>query len=430
MKLNKHNLIKYYIILYPFCDIIYTLTENIGLNIPININQFIRGLGVILFFTCIKDIKNFLKVILIALWLIISLFYHISTGLSTNVITDFAFMLKVLNNFILFYAFMDMYKMKKISFDEITTWLVYSSYIAVGSILLSYIGLGLTSYGNGRIGVKGLFTIQSTITAYLLVILPLYYYKFRKIIDWKMILCIIALLSIGSKTGVFGTMMAYIFMIIIDIRINSANGKISKNKFFSYIVILFMAITIGIYAMHEYIIYLLNLYYSKAYYYSFESFLLSNRNDQIKALQRSLRLYGNDINTIARIFLGMGYTGGAAMVQKVNSHIQAIERDFHGLYYYFGILILILTLIVLFKVLYSGIRINIKMKFKEIRSYLCFLIVCIGILYAYLGGHIFYEAMNQIPFWSVAAFLYYDSKLNKKRVLKLDLAEREHEEDV
>lgn len=403
--INKKKIIQWYIMLYPFCDILYTITNSMGLGV--NFNQIIRGLGIILFFSCIHNKKMFLKTFLFMLIVLISFIYNYYIGMSGNIVSDIAVTLKIINNAVLLYGFCCLYKENKITFSEVADCLIFSSYIVIISILLSYFGLGISSYGDsGRAGVKGLFTIQSTITLYLLLILPLYYYKYRTVLNVRIILCTLALFSIGTKAGVFGGIGEYMALIVLDFRMERSISRIKRRKVLQYICIIFIGLTIGIYAMKNYIMYLIHLYISKDYYYSLEAFLLSNRNDHLNWIRTCLDWLNGGENNFAGTIWGYSYSGIAKIVQAAGHRFEALERDFHGIYYYYGVIVLLFIIAALLVIYWRAIKINISYKFKSIQAYLCVLILFVAFIYSFLGGHLLYEAMNQIPFWAIAAYVH------------------------
>ena len=400
--------------LYPLCDILYTLTRS--LNLAVNFNQMIRGLGLILFISCISDEKHFIKTAIATMLIVFSFAYNTIIGISTSMTTDIANTLKVINNFVILYAFIDLYKKGKVNFEEVSRWLIISSYIVVASILISYLGIGLESYaGSGRSGVKGFFTIQSTITLYLLLILPLYYYKYRNLISLQMLLCVAALFSIGSKTGVFGTILEYIVFFVFDLKLANRGKRLSRKRLITYACIIICAMTGGVYGIWHYIQYLINLYHSKAYYYSLEAFLLSNRNDHITWITQCIENLKYGEGNVAGILFGYSYSGVASLVKSAGYKFEALERDFHGIYYYNGILVLSILILVLVSLLRKMMKNNLKSRFSNLQSLTIILIFCVGIIYAFLGGHLFYEAMNQIPFWIVTANIYFNPSITENK---------------
>jgi len=406
IKIGKKKLVLIYIFFYPVFDMIFTLVENAGGSFPVSPNQLIRGIGMIGFFIIIKSMKNWVKVICIIIWSICGLFVQIKYFYSTSFFTDLSFTLKFIQNFVFYYAFIQLFKDKVVQFEEVIKYLIWSSYIAIFSILLSYLGIGAASYaGSSRFGVKGLFTIQSTITAYLLLILPLYYIRFKRNFTTQMIVCIIALFSIGSKTGVFGTILEIIFITFYDFKY----GEKSNNRKIKYMTLGLMSVCVVPSLLIRYISYLFNLYTSNSYYYNLSAFLLSNRNDQIIAAKNGTEMIMDKSKQIFGEIFGYGYTSMSKIMSHYYSY-EAIERDFYGIYYYFGIVSSILLMVLLGVIVLRLLKLNFRYKFKNIYGYVSFIIVGVGIIYGWLGGHIFYEAMNQLPFYIIASYSYIEYK--------------------
>lgn len=404
MQINKIDLYKriivLYIFFYPVCDMMFSIIEQTGVLLPVSPNQVIRGMGLCMFFFIIKNLDNWIKTMLITVWSLCSLIIQMETFGSLSIVTDLAFCLKFIQNFIFLFAFIQLLKDKIIRIDELIDCLIWSSYIAAGSVLLSLFGVGNVSYeGSSRLGVKGFFSIQSTLTAYLMLIMPLYYIKFNKNFTWQMIMCVLALFSIGSKTGVFGTIIEIVFISIFDIKHNNYRSKNVR-----YYILLLLCISVFPLMLIEYVGYLITLYESHAYYYDIVAFLLSNRNDQIIAVESEIEMMGNEIKWNIGAVFGYGYTSLKYMLQTYN--YETIERDFHGCYYCFGTVSLTILIYYLSKVFYRAIKLNIVHHFENKYIYISTLIISVGIVYGWLGGHVFYEAMNQLPFWIVSSFVW------------------------
>ena len=399
--LNRRKIVLMYIFAYPVCDIIFTLMEQSGISLPISPNQIIRGCGLFLFFLMIKNTNHWIKTMLISVWSLCSLMIQLEFFYSGSIITDLSFCLKYIQNFIFLFAFVRLFKDGIINIDDVINCLIWSSYIVSASILCSYLGLGNASYAGSstRFGVKGFFSIQTTITAYLMLIMPLYFIKFKKNLSWQMIICVIALFSIGSKTGVLGTILEIILISLYDIRSNR-----DKNNIIRYSVIFFLCITIFPVFVIQYIEYLVELYTAHAYYYDIMAFILSNRNDQIYAVENEIEMIGNELKLSLGFIFGYGYSSINYMLSGY--HYETIERDFHGGYYCFGVISICLLSYYLTKVLLRALNNNIEMSFKNRYMYISMLILCVGVVYGWLGGHVFYEAMNQLPFWIIAAYVY------------------------
>ena len=149
MVIKKIDILKWYIILYPVCDMLYTVTENMEISSALNISQIIRGLGLLFLLTYLNwSAKMVLKIGGIFAWMCISLaIYHFS-GLSLSLFSDFSLWLKMFTAIVTYYVFKQNFENGTFDYEKIMTWFVYSSYIAISSILLSYVGLGNSSYGS------------------------------------------------------------------------------------------------------------------------------------------------------------------------------------------------------------------------------------------------------------------------------------------
>lgn len=404
MVIKKIDILKWYIILYPVCDMLYTVTENMEISSTLNISQIIRGLGLLFLLTYLNwSAKMVLKIGGIFAWMCISLaIYHFS-GLSLSLFSDFSLWLKMFTAIVTYYVFKQNFENGTFDYEKIMTWFVYSSYIAISSILLSYVGLGNSSYGSERIGVKGMFTIQSTITGYLLLLFPFIYKSQRKLLSVPVLLSVVALMSIGSKTGVFGTIICYSIFIIYEL-LNEGRRRVKKSTMLSVSLVMLGILTIGVYYMKKYIVYLLGLYQTKDYFYSLDSFLLSNRNRYIQLVQIYIDSFLSEKQKIMGKIFGYGNSGVRKMMSYMHPELNAIERDFHGLYYCFGIVVLVVISIIIWQCWMNILKECRKYKFRNDICFFSLLSVSLGIVYGWLGGHIIYEAMNLFPFWVICAF--------------------------
>lgn len=410
MRLSEKNILKIYIIIYPLVDILYTITQMLDINIKFN--QLIRGIMLIFMLLLIRKQKYQTIIWLITIWVSLSTCVHIVWGYSTSISTDISVVLKILTNFIVFYCFLEKFSSKSISLEEILHWLILSAFIASISVLLSYVGLGNTSYdGIVRRGVKGFFTMQSSLTIFLLWMLPLIYSYYKKVFIWQILVVLLALFSIGSKTGVVGTSMVMLCIMFFDFRKSKIEERITRKKVLVATIFIFLFITIGVYIIKDYINELINLFHS-GWYTSFSGFLLSNRNGQLTAMKNFL--LGHNGGLIG-ILMGYGYSGVQYMLQQTRIGYKAIERDFHGVYYNFGLVILVILIYYLISLLVKAFYLNKKHKFLNEKYFALLLFWCIGIVYGYLGGHVLYEALGQFPFWIIGALIEYSYR--KERYL-------------
>ncbi|MBQ9609657.1 MAG: O-antigen ligase family protein [Lachnospiraceae bacterium] len=407
--ISKRNIFRIYIVLYPLLDIIYTLSEMF--NIDIKINQLIRGAMLLYMFLCIRKQKHFFKTFIYSSWIIVSTFINIFVGYTTNAKTELTFSLKMITDIVVFYCFWEMLDNNIISTDDIFECMTKSSLIAAISVLLSYIGIGLTSYvSSARTGVKGFFTIQSSLTIYLLCMIPIIFVYKKKVFSIDILLVIIALFSIGSKAGVICTVIMLVFIILYTIRKKVLESNVNFKDIIITMIGTILIPTFGLYYLNQYITRLKTLYMYAGYYTGIYSFWLSNRNNQISAINLFLRNHNN--GKLRGLLFGYGYTGVQYMMQK-SRDLMAIERDFYGIYYYFGILILLITTGYLIYILYAAFKLNITERFKDDRYISMLYIWVMGIAYAHLGGHVMYEALGQFPFWIIGAMIVSEFKKKK-----------------
>lgn len=156
--------------------------------------------------------------------------------------------------------------------------------------------------------------------------------------------------------------------------------------------------------MKKYIVYLLGLYQTKDYFYSLDSFLLSNRNRYIQLVQIYIDSFLSEKQKIMGKIFGYGNSGVRKMMSYMHPELNAIERDFHGLYYCFGIVVLVVISIIIWQCWMNILKECRKYKFRNDICFFSLLSVSLGIVYGWLGGHIIYEAMNLFPFWVICAF--------------------------
>lgn len=405
IRIGKKQLMMWYITLYPVLDIIYTLSNMFGINIKLN--QIIRGLMLLFMLLTIKRKEYVRKCYFIIVWIFFATLVNIIWGYTTRSSNEISFAIKMMTDFIVYYYFIESFRNGTFNQKEIFKCMMYSAMIASTSVLLSYVGFGAVSYlSTARSGVKGFFTMQSSLTIFLLNMLPIIYSYRKKIFSWQLIVTVIALASIGSKTGVIGTLVMLIAIIIFDIQKRNREHSITSRKVFIALVVGILAGSIGIYKLKDYISGLLYLYENAGYYSSALSFWLSNRNSQINAMELFLEKHGK--SWFGTLF-GYGYTGVQYMMQQ-SRNLNAIERDFHGVYYYFGLPMLIVVCIYLIYVFRCGVKINNRTRYLNDENMSLLYIWIMGIVYAFLGGHVLYEALEQFPFWIIGALIVYKYK--------------------
>lgn len=386
--------LKRIILTYPIWDMLLTITNQL-LNITLPINQVARFLIMVYFFTMINNSKDIAKCIILSVLMILG---EVSNLLAGNSISgDIGYVLKVIFFVITIYAFENILNKKVVERDDLIKYIVLSSFLISGSILISPLGLGLQSWEGGlRSGYKGLFMGQNLITATLLIINPLCMYLIlntKKIVYYICyIMNFFSLILIGTKSGTVGAIVLLVIELLIVI-------KKTKRSYLKYSIICFLiplALLLG-YIAKGYFIQFINeqkLLYVQMGYTNIISYLISNRDLQIMYLDNYIR---SSFTRSPLFTFGLGYTRANSIINLNKTAFQAIEMDFKGLLYYSGIWVLIFIVInIVSRILYSMSNL-IKGKFEGIDLFI-FISVIVGVVHAFAGGHVIYEALTSMYF--------------------------------
>lgn len=411
MKSEKSSRILSLIILtYPLLDIIYTInTRVINVNVPIN--QGVRFLIMIYLFIQIKNRKSFAIISLLFFLLVGGELAHLYGGyqmLGGNI----AYVTKILFIVIVIYGVEDMLKSGKIDSYQLINSMVISSVIISFSIILSKFGLGYDSWEGGRSGVKGLFMVQNTITATLLVILPLCLIMFertnkiRYLLNYSLIF--VSLIMIGTKSGLAGALLISALQISVWFFKTKLNYlKLALGSMFIVLIIVLSLMSMDIFLgfINEQ-----KGMYNTYNYNNIYSFLVSNRDLQIIYLEDYIANF-RDFNP--SLLFGLGYSFANEIINNGKSNFQAIEMDFYGIYYYSGIWVLILVCIIIIKRYLSLIVLVFKSKFNFM-YFSIFLSISIGLFHAFYGGHVLYEALASLYFAVVLSVSRVEGLANRK----------------
>lgn len=393
LKLSVKKIILLFILINPFLDIIYSINFSI-LKINLPINQLIRTSMIPIFLLMIKKKKNFLLIFSFGIALLLGEIYHAYNSIEFDIFENMGYSLKILYLIISILALEEMIERKDVTKLDLMHYSVLSSYIISGSIILSkFTGIGFSTYGSRLGGFKGLFTVQNTVNASLLILLPLALYMYSKIKEKKYlfaaIFIFISLFILGTKSGLFGAIIIF----VLNFGYYLKNKALTIKKMIVLIFGLLFSGLLVILLSKFFISFIngqLNLYYQYGYV-NFESFLLSNRTLQIQYLDTYLKYNSSDLTFL----FGIGYSTANFIIHKGKSNFQAIEMDFHGLYYYSGIIILLPISYFILKRFYKILK-NWLFLRNDKRSFYIFLSISTGIMHAYLGGHVLYEAQTII----------------------------------
>lgn len=410
------KILKAMIILYPVLDMIYTITsEYLSINIPIN-----QGIRLLFFgYLFIKFINTMekLKITLLTILFSVGEYVYTTRYYGTTYIEDYQYILKILFFVTIIYAIKNILKRNIITVDELLKYSVIAAVIISVSVILSPLGLGLKTYEAGRFGYKGLFTIQNGITSMLLMIVPLniyFLFKKRKIkYILSFFLGIFALLLIGTKAGLGGALlliiMAYLFYL--------TKAKLTKLKVvissFSMAFIVFIGY-LNISTLKLLINNTKNSFYSWGEN-NVISYILSNRDLHLNWIKTYIYRYYED-NPL--MYFGIGFSKANSILEQNGFHI--IEMDFHAILYYSGIWILsIIIFIIGLRFLYSIILV-FKNNFS-IESIILLISLSAGIIHAYTGGHVIFEALTMLYFSLVIGIVdyrYHQVRVREKENVK------------
>jgi hypothetical protein len=411
---NGTKLFNFMVLIYPLLDIIYSL-DSIILKINLPINQFVRFLFMIYLLRFVKKKSYVVIIILFSLLTLGEITFAYQGNL--NLFGDISYITKLLFFVITVYGIEGMLEEKIITPIKLLTLIVNSSYIICASVILSKFGFGFNSWGENslRSGVKGLFTVQNTVTATLLIILPICLLLYRETKNSRYILnfCLIflSLSFLGTKSGLAGAVViSLVQLIYLFIKTKTTYLKMAITFFLALGIICLVYLSLG------YIKSFVNTQeaiYNQFGYVNIYSFILSNRDLQVLALQR----YINGLSNINPVFtFGLGYSLSNEVIHAFKPDFQAIEMDFYGIYYYSGIWVLVLFVIVIAKKYFNSIFNLFKSKFS-FYSLSIFVGLTIGIFHAFYGGHVVYEALTILYFCSLLSISRFEYK---KQKLKLE----------
>ena len=319
-----------------------------------------------------------------------------------------------MNKKIIIYIFAtyELLKSNNIGVKELVKAISISTLIIVSGILIpSVLGISLSTYGaSDRFGIKGLFNAQNAITATLLIQLPmvsvtyLYYKEKRYLILY--FIGIIVLNLIGTKVGSAGSIFI-LFTTLVFIILDRFRRKINFKKF---ITIIFSIISIGMIGIciffNKIIITLNNLPYNKFEFPTFFSYLVSNRDAQIKILHQYII---HSENKILNLICGLGNTQGNDVLKDTQIGFQLIEMDFNAIYYYSGIIITSIIVSILIYSAFNAFK-NILIR-RSLTESLLGLSLFVGMIHLILGGHVLFEAIANIYLSVVIAIIIYNTNI-------------------
>jgi succinate dehydrogenase hydrophobic anchor subunit len=405
----------YLIILSPLIDIIFIINSNyLGIDFPIH--QIVRGVILLVNLFFIYKFKEYKIIAILISFLMINEIVYLLNGNLLSVNANVGYILKILYTVSFIQIYYILLSKKFISVEEVVSSLVKASLIISFVIVASKItNTGLKTYGNTssyRTGVKGLFYAHNSITATLLILLPICFYvlyKRRNITSlFNVIINFLALNFIGTKMGVIGSFFILLLVSVITLIELMKNQKIKKKNIYILSIVIGVIFTIMLIIFKDYFITLYEQQkqiYIKYKYKNIFSLLVSNRDLQISYLKTYIG--NNGIEFLSFIF-GLGYSKANSVLTARKQSYKVIEMDFAGVLYYSGIFVLALILFIIIRNLYHYMKIQNLIKSNYFQKTLL-ISFFIAIIHAALGGHVIYEAITGTYFGIVLALLRHSS---------------------
>ena len=410
-KISKEHIFLLFIALNPILDIIYTLTEYY-IQVTIPINQAVR-IGFIFYLLYSFNLKKYFKyIIAFGGILAINELVYIIRGLNFSLVSNFGYDAKIISIIVYIFATYELLKNNRVKVKDLVKAISIATLIIVmGIVLPSVLGLGLSTYGtSSRFGIKGLFNAQNAITATLLIQLPIVsvaylYFKEKKYLILYLAGAVVLNL-IGTKVGVVGAIFIVVSTLVFII-LDRYRRRISFKKFMTILCSISSIVMILIIIFFKQIIFILNnLPYNRSEFPTFFSYLVSNRDAQIKILHQYVI---NSSNRILSLFFGLGNTQGNDVLKDTQIGFQLIEMDFNAIYYYSGIII---TIIMVGIFIYSTYKVCKNMVIKRnLIEVLIGLSFFIGTVHLILGGHVLFEAVTNLYLSVVIGIIVYNGKV-------------------
>lgn len=410
------------LIFTPIIDIIYSVNYYIlGFKVPIHLA--LRCIILMYVLINIKRRKSIIFLMILSSGLALGIVFPIIMRYPFDLIDNLSYTMKIINFVAFAFYFDEKLKENKVNINILLNYISYSTIIISSNIVLSNIfKFGFKTYLDKPIsGHKGFFMIHNSITAVLLIVIPISfytYYKNRKSYNLIIfILNVMAVMMIGTKSGVIGA-VSIIFMILLTIiiekelylKIKFTKKVLCKIVVGSSILIIISGPIINKFYLEQ------KKQYESMGYDNFYSYIISNRNLQIKYINKEIE---NKLTFNPKYMFGMGIKYANDVIHSEKKEFEIIEMDFNGVAIYSGYLVLIIILLLIFKI-YIGLLMAIRDKTNIFLKLIMLISLSIGIIHAAFGGHVLYEGITGVYFGiclGVSSFL--GSELRIKEIIEV-----------
>lgn len=390
-----------YIAVNPVFDMMYTLCTDfsgIGDYGAFAPNQIFRILFIVLLLLNIKRIRDFVGLVIIGVYFLITLVIQNYLGDTLSLITNLNLIGKVIYFIATLIVISRLLQMDKLSEKKLIKSLTVAAVIISISILISPLGLGYKGYSD-KFGFRGLFGYGNFVSGCLLGILPIFMYIYKGKARLLLVLMdYISLLLLGSKASVIGGTGVIVLMLYYCMKYELLISfqellKLKRVKIIFSGIILCLLCVMGIYLWKQ-------IHYFNAHNYSVINFLTSHRALQVEYVLEFIRKLekGKSLS----ILFGLGSSRVAHILNSRIASFYTMEQDYWGILFYFGAVAFLVLCIYTGKIIYMIWKLLKKNCQKNFPFALSFTVMLIQSI---LVGHVIYVPLASIYFASVISII-------------------------
>lgn len=406
-KISKELIMLLILIITPLIDIIYSITQHIyNINIPVHL--LIRGAVLLYILVSIRNIKHIAYLLVLCSGLFLGIVWVKIAGYPFSLIDNVSYSMKLVNLFASVFYFKESIDNKNVEIIKLLNYINISTLTIGVSIVLSNIfRFGFKTYLDKEIsGYKGFFMVHNSITAVLLMVIPISFFLFyknkNKFNGIILISNILAILLIGTKSGAIGLAMIVMMIMVAIIIDSNIYIKIKNIKRLPIIISILVGISI-IYPFASNFINEQTKEYKRNGYDDIYSYMVSNRNLQIKYINKEIK---ENLTLNPKYFFGMGVKYANDVIHKGKKEFEIIEMDFEGVKIYSGYAVLFLVLLLILKI-FIELILSLNSKENLLAKLIVLISIIMGLIHATFGGHVIYEGISGIYFGGILGIAMY-----------------------
>ncbi len=387
-KENYNKLFVLYIMLQPIIDI-FTSYFLLGLETSITPGLILRNIALGLFVLYIL----FYEKVHVTYFIIVAVYYAVHFVVNYYAKDVFAIFQEVayFSKYVFFLVgyfalkhLLQNAKDKTFKDKIIQAMWIAMSIISISILFAALTGTGIEAYASEKLGQTGWFFSGNQVGASMAILFPvafLYTLKQNKLRYYIFILCnMIAMFIVGTKAAYLGIVLGLggaLFSLMVELFKNK-----NKNLNKSFIVVLILIVAVGVYTPHSYMYQNIIIHQSWQNEVDIDP-ILNGRELKSGSIQED---YLNQ--DFLRQLIGVGYGGN----YESKESIVIIERDFHEIFLYYGIIgfmiLLYYPIVTYLKILLSYLKQIMKPKMDD-----TMLLISITAAFgcAFIAGHVFFS---------------------------------------